>query len=312
MSFKSGFVTIIGKPNSGKSTLLNAMLGEKISIITSKAQTTRHRIKGILTTENYQVVFSDTPGVIDPKYGLHKSMMKAVSDSLEDADLVIFLFDATGELNEIEEIASRFQNITTPSIVAINKSDAADENKIAEVSDVAKKYFPTSKAISISALQKINLDLLLQEIISMLPEQPAFFSEDELTDKSERFIVSELIREKIFEQFHQEIPYSTEVAIHEWKEEKDITKIRADIMVERESQKAILLGKGGTASLFIDGKLAARRTGITIAPGRGAPVPGPRLPAAPGRPEAGSPPRSTRSSTDFRLGSPGAGPPLGS
>jgi len=247
MSFKSGFVTIIGKPNSGKSTLLNALLGEKITIITPKAQTTRHRIKGILTTKNYQIVFSDTPGIIDPKYGLHKSMMKAVNESLEDADVILFLLDATKDLSEAEEIAKQYGEINIPSITAINKTDAIDEKNLAAILESAQKNFPKSKVISISALKKLNLDVLLNEIISKLPEQPAFFSEDDLTDRSERFIVSELIREKIFEQFHQEIPYSTEVAIQEWKEEKEITKIRADIMVERESQKAILLGNKGSA-----------------------------------------------------------------
>ncbi|MFI5135075.1 MAG: GTPase Era [Chitinophagales bacterium] len=217
MPFKSGFVTILGKPNSGKSTLLNALLGEKISIITSKAQTTRHRIKGILTTKDYQIVFSDTPGVIDPKYGLHKRMMKVVTESLEDADVIIFLLDATKEITEAEEMSKRFQEIKTLSIAAINKSDSVVQENLSAFQDEVKKFFPESKVISISALKKILLDELLNEIISLLPEHEAFFSEDEMTDRSERFIVSELIREKIFEQFHQEVPYSTEVAIIEWQ-----------------------------------------------------------------------------------------------
>jgi len=174
MSFQSGFVTILGKPNSGKSTLLNALLGEKISIITPKAQTTRHRIKGILTTKEYQIVFSDTPGVIDPKYGLQKSMMKVVNQSLEDADVLVFLIDATKEMNDVEEISKRFQEIKIPSVVAINKSDGVSEEKLNSISEATKTLFPNSKIISISALQKQNLEPFLKEIISLLPEQPAF------------------------------------------------------------------------------------------------------------------------------------------
>ncbi|HYV92856.1 MAG TPA: GTPase Era [Chitinophagales bacterium] len=251
MPFKSGFVTIIGKPNAGKSTLLNALIGEKISIITPKVQTTRHRIKGILTTKDFQIVFSDTPGVIDPKYDLHKSMMKAIDDSIEDADVLLFLFDGKKEISSVEELGSRYGNNSLQKIIAINKSDVADEQALASFAKQAKKNFPTAEIILISALKKLNLDVLLNAIVKLLPEQNAFFSEEELTDRSERFLVSELIREKIFEQFQQEVPYSTEVIIHEWKEEKEITKIRADIIVERESQKAILLGKGGAAIKYL-------------------------------------------------------------
>jgi len=247
MPFKSGFVTIIGKPNAGKSTLLNALIGEKISIITPKAQTTRHRIKGILSTKEFQVVFSDTPGVIDPKYELHKSMMKAIDDSLEDADILLFLFDAKKEISTVAELATRYGNNSIQKIIAINKCDVAAEKTLASFSEQAEKFFPGSEIIFISALKRLHLEVLLNSILKLLPEQNPFFSEEELTDRSERFIVSELIREKIFEQFQQEVPYSTEVIIQEWKEEAEITKIRADIVVERESQKAILLGKGGAA-----------------------------------------------------------------
>jgi GTP-binding protein Era len=247
MSFKSGFVTIIGKPNAGKSTLLNALVGEKLSIITTKAQTTRHRIRGILNTKDFQIVFSDTPGVIDTKYALHKSMMKAVDESLEDADVLLFLFDAEKKIATVEELATRYGNIALKKIIAINKSDAADEKTLASFSEQAKKFFPEAEIIFISALRNLHLDVLLKAIVTLLPEQNAFFGEDELTDRSERFIVSELVREKIFEQFQQEIPYSTEVMITEWKDDPDILRIRADIVVERETQKAILLGKGGAA-----------------------------------------------------------------
>lgn len=247
MPFRSGFVTIIGKPNAGKSTLLNALIGEKISIITPKAQTTRHRIKGILHTPDFQIVFSDTPGVIETKYGLQKSMMKVIDESLEDADVLLFLFDAKKEISALDEIAARYGNNPIPRMIAINKRDAAEESALSTFSKHAENLFPDSEIFFISALRKENLDALLHAIVKLLPEQDPFFTGEELTDRSERFLVSELIREKIFGQFQQEIPYSTEVIIQEWKDEETIIKIRADIVVERETQKAILLGKNGAA-----------------------------------------------------------------
>ncbi len=174
-------------------------------------------------------------------------MMKAIDDSLEDADVLLLLFDPKKEISTVEELATRYGNNSIQKIIAINKCDVAGEKNLASFSEGAKKFFPGSEIIFISALEKLHLDLLLNAILKLLPEQNPFFSEEELTDRSERFIVSELIREKIFEQFQQEVPYSTEVIIQEWKEEAGITKIRADIIVERESQKAILLGKGGAA-----------------------------------------------------------------
>ncbi|MBS1658538.1 MAG: GTPase Era [Bacteroidetes bacterium] len=247
MSFRAGFVTIIGKPNSGKSTLLNSLLAEKISIVSPKVQTTRHRIKGILTTSDYQIVFSDTPGVIVPKYELHKSMMKSVHESVKDADALLLLLDASKDLIEVGELSDKFGRSSVPSLVAVNKSDTVKADVLDKVKEEAGKAFPASKVIVISALRKLNLDVLLNEIVALLPEHEAFFPQDELTDRSERFIAGELIREKVFEQFHKEIPYHTEVAIQEWKEEKEIIKIRAEVLVERESQKAIVLGKGGSA-----------------------------------------------------------------
>ncbi len=247
MSFRAGFVTIIGKPNSGKSTLLNSLLAEKISIVSPKVQTTRHRIKGILTTSDYQIVFSDTPGVIVPKYELHKSMMKSVHESVKDADALLLLLDASKDLIEVGELSDKFGRSSVPSLVAVNKSDTVKADVLDKVKEEAGKAFPASKVIVISALRKLNLDVLLNEIVALLPEHAAFFPQDELTDRSERFIAGELIREKVFEQFHKEIPYHTEVAIQEWKEEKEIIKIRAEVLVERESQKAIVLGKGGSA-----------------------------------------------------------------
>ena len=247
MSFRSGFVALIGKPNSGKSTLLNALLGEKISIVTPKIQTTRHRIKGILTGENYQIVFSDTPGVIDSKYKLHESMMKSVTESLEDADVIVVLIDPTEPETAIGEIASLLKTSNLPKVIAINKADAIVQEKIKTIENNTRSIFTGNEVLTISALKKENLDALLDAILKHLPQQNAFYSGEELTDRSERFIVSELIREKIFQEFRKEVPYSSEVIIQNWKEEKEVLNIRAEIIVERESQKAILLGKGGQA-----------------------------------------------------------------
>lgn len=247
MSFRSGFVSIIGKPNAGKSTLLNALLGEKISIITRKAQTTRHRIKGILTAPDYQIVFSDTPGIIETKYGLHKSMMRMVEESLEDADVLVVIADPTAPGAELNDVAERIKEVKMPVIVVINKSDVVTTEKLEAFKIVCSKTFPDAELISISALQNLQLDVLLASILQHLKEQPAFYQEEELTDRSERFVVSELIREKIFEQFNKEVPYSCQVIVVDWKDQPDIIHIRAEVIVERESQKAILLGKGGSA-----------------------------------------------------------------
>lgn len=247
MAFRSGFVSIIGKPNAGKSTLLNALLGEKISIITRKAQTTRHRIKGMLNTPEYQVVFSDTPGIIETKYSLHKSMMRMVQESLEDADVILVLADPTAPAAELQEVAALIRGVKLPVIAAINKSDVVTAEKLEACQSVCCSVFPDAEVVTISAWQHTGLDALMQAILKHLKPQPAFYQEDELTDRSERFVVSELIREKIFEQFDKEVPYSCQVIVVNWKEQPDIVHIRAEIIVERESQKAILLGKGGSA-----------------------------------------------------------------
>lgn len=247
MTFRSGFVSIIGKPNAGKSTLLNALLGEKISIITRKAQTTRHRIKGILTTPDYQIVFSDTPGIIETKYGLHKSMMRMVEESLEDADVLVVIADPTAPASELNEVAERVKEVRMPVIVAINKTDAITPEKRETYRAFCATVFPDAALLNISALNNDQLDQLLSTILGFLKEQPAFYQEEEITDRSERFVVSELIREKIFEQFNKEVPYSCQVIIVDWKDQPDIIHIRSEVIVERESQKAILLGKGGSA-----------------------------------------------------------------
>lgn len=247
MSFKSGFVSIIGKPNVGKSTLLNALLGQKISIITPKAQTTRHRIKGILNHANYQIVFSDTPGIIEPKYKLQGSMMKFVNESLQDCDLVVFVTDFL-DRNRDEQLLERLNMIESPMLCIINKIDEHDANGIMEQVNFWKDKVKNFKEIvPISAANNFNVDLLLSRILEYLPAGPAFYSEDQITDKSERFIVSEMIREKILLYYKEEIPYSVQVEIESFKDEPKLLRIEATIYVMRTSQRQILIGKGGIA-----------------------------------------------------------------
>jgi len=246
---KAGFVNIIGKPNVGKSTLMNAMVGEKVSIITSKAQTTRHRIMGILSGEDFQVVYSDTPGIIQPKYALHKAMMKQVTFSYEDADILLFVVDVTEnyEEEEFEEIFRRLKALSVPIFVIINKADLATEYKIKDTINFWTELLQPKEIIAVSALKKFNVDKVFQAIIDHLPEHPAYFDKDQLTDKTERFLAAEIIREKIFLNYEQEIPYSTEVIITDFQDEPDIIRMRAQIIVERDSQKGIIIGKGGEA-----------------------------------------------------------------
>ncbi len=247
MSFKSGFVSIIGKPNVGKSTLLNALLGQKISIITPKAQTTRHRIKGILNNPNYQIVFSDTPGIIEPKYKLQGSMMKFVNDSLQDCDLVVFVTDFL-DRNRDEQLLERLNMIESPMLCIINKIDEHDADGIMEQVNFWKDKVKNFKEIvPISAANNFNVDLLLSLILEYIPVGPAFYSEDQITDKSERFIVSEMIREKILLYYKEEIPYSVQVEIESFKDEPKLLSIEATIYVMRASQRQILIGKGGIA-----------------------------------------------------------------
>jgi GTP-binding protein Era len=241
---KAGFVNIIGKPNAGKSTLMNALMGEKLSIITSKAQTTRHRITGILTGEDYQIVYSDTPGIIDPKYPLQKAMMNFVQQSLEDADILLWVIDAT-DTEAQDLVIEKVKRAHTNLVIALNKIDLIAQEKAQEIISFWQKEFPNMPVVPISALNKFNTDVLLEKIKDSLPEHPAYYDEDTLTDKSERFFASEIIREKIFLYYDQEIPYSTEVVITSFKETETIIRIQAEIIVERDSQKGILIGKGG-------------------------------------------------------------------
>ncbi|EIM73356.1 GTPase Era [Nitritalea halalkaliphila LW7] len=244
---KAGFVNIIGKPNVGKSTLMNVLIGERLSIISSKAQTTRHRIMGIVNEENYQVVFSDTPGMLKPKYELHKSMMGFVSMSLEDADVILFVTDLFETDSEIEDVLERINQSGVPVLLVINKIDLSKENQLEDVTAYWTSRLKVHTVIPISAQELFNIERIMQEILDILPEHPPFYDKEELTDKTERFFASEIIREKIFVNYKKEIPYSTEVSIEDFYDEPDILKIRAVIYVERKSQKGILIGDGGKA-----------------------------------------------------------------
>ena len=241
---KVGFVNIFGKPNAGKSTLLNALMDEKLAIVSSKVQTTRHRIKGILTEKDYQIVFSDTPGIIEPKYRLHEKMMDAVKNSLEDADVALLIVDVNEDLKECDEIFTALK-LKVPAIVVVNKIDRASQEKIKTTVDFFSNNPYYKKVITISASSGINKKRFLKEILEFLPEGEPFFSGDEISDLQTKFFVAELIREKVFELFGDEIPYQATVVVNEFKEKTTLTKITADIIVQRESQKAIMLGEGG-------------------------------------------------------------------
>lgn len=243
---KVGFVNIFGKPNAGKSTLLNALMGEKLAIVSPKVQTTRHRIKAILTEKDFQIIFSDTPGIIDPRYKLHERMMQAVKSSLEDADIALLLTDAQEDVNENHEIFSQLR-LKVPAFVLLNKSDRVKEaGALAEKEDFFKKQPYCREVISISALKKKGITELLDKILAYLPEGQPFYEGDDLSDLPTKFFVGEMIREKIFELYDQEVPYHTTVLVQEFKEKSSLIKIVADIIVQRETQKGILLGQGGT------------------------------------------------------------------
>ncbi|SRR5260221_1999430 len=241
---KVGFVSIFGKPNAGKSTLLNALMGEKLAIVSPKVQTTRHRIKGILTEKDYQVIFSDTPGIIEPRYKLHEKMMQAVKNSLEDADLGLLLLDIRDNWEENDQLFQALR-LKAPAIVVLNKIDGMAAEKITE----ARAFFtgkPYCKEIvALSALKKTNVPGLLDTVLRYLPEGQPFFEGDDLTDLPVKFFVGEMIREKIFLLYGDEIPYQATVLVQEFKEKSTLTKVRADIIVQRETQKGIILGDGG-------------------------------------------------------------------
>ncbi len=241
---KSGFVNIFGKPNAGKSTLLNALIGEKLAIVSPKVQTTRHRIKGILTGDDYQIIFSDTPGIIEPKYKLHEKMMQAVKSSLEDADVALLIADIKGYVQEANE-AFTLLRLKVPAIVILNKVDMADDEIVQEAKTFFLQQPYCRQVIAISALRKKGIEDLLDSILKLLPVGEPFFEADNLTDLPTKFFVSELIREKIFYLYQDEIPYHTTVLIQEFKEKLTLIKITADIILQRETQKGIVLGQGG-------------------------------------------------------------------
>lgn len=242
--FKSGFVSIIGKPNAGKSTLMNALVGRKLAITTPKPQTTRHRILGIASDEHYQIVFSDTPGVILPQYKLHRMMMGAVHASLEDADLFLLLVDVNEKFPE-DLVIKLAQKTKVPVLLVLNKVDRSNEEFVRQRHAEITEKIKVAGAIGISATQGINLLALKQMILDLLPEGPPYFDPDEISDRPERFFVSELIREAIFMRVEEEVPYSCEVGVIQFEEKENVTVIHAEINVERQSQKGIIVGKGG-------------------------------------------------------------------
>lgn len=246
MIHKAGFVNIIGNTNVGKSTLMNALVGEKLSIITHKVQTTRHRILGIISGEAYQIVLSDTPGILEPHYKLHESMMKSIDGAFQDADLFLFMVEVNERFIN-EEIINKLKKTNIPVITLINKIDLSKQDIVEVKIKEWKSIIPGSIVIPVSALHDFNIDKVLETIIKYLPENPPYYPKDELTDKNQRFFVAEIIRENILIQFQKEIPYSAEVTVYEFKEEKNIIRLKAYIHVARESQKAILLGHQGRA-----------------------------------------------------------------
>ncbi|MDU6658511.1 MAG: GTPase Era [Capnocytophaga sp.] len=244
---KAGFVNIIGNPNVGKSTLMNAFVGEKLSIITSKAQTTRHRIFGIVSGDDFQVVFSDTPGIIKPSYALQASMMDFVKSAFEDADILIYMVEIGEKELKDEAFFKRINQLDVPVLLLINKVDTSDQNVLEEQVAYWKEKVPRAEIYPISALRNFQTEVVFNRIIELLPESPAFFPKDQLTDKPERFFVNEIIREKILLHYKKEIPYSVEVETESFADSETIIHIRSVIMVERESQKGIIIGHKGEA-----------------------------------------------------------------
>lgn len=242
---KAGFVNIIGSPNVGKSTLMNELVGERLSIITSKAQTTRHRILGIVNDEEHQIVFSDTPGIVDPAYKMHEGMMSFVKSAISDADVLLVMVEAKEREFKDKDILERLQKTSTPIILLINKIDQIEQEELEAKVAFWQSQIPEAKVFPIAALHNFNVDQVVLEIKALLPESPPFYDKDALTDRPEKFFISEIIREKILLNYKKEIPYSCEVEVESFKEEPDIVRIRAVIMVIRDSQKGILIGHQG-------------------------------------------------------------------
>ena len=246
MSHRSGFVNILGNPNVGKSTIMNALVGEKLSIITAKAQTTRHRIMGIVNGEDFQIVYSDTPGILRPQYKLQETMMNYVNSALTDADLILYVTDVTERTADEGEYIDKIKESGIPVIIAVNKVDLTNQDELEKIVGSWHLAFPGSPIIPISALKNFNLESLLNAVLAKLPEGPPYFPKDQLTDKYERFFASEIIREKILINYKKEIPYSVEIEIESFNDQKDILKIRALIHVTRDSQKGIIIGHKGS------------------------------------------------------------------
>ena len=244
---KSGFINIIGNPNVGKSTLMNNLVGEKLSIITSKAQTTRHRILGIVNGDNFQLIFSDTPGIIKPSYELQDSMMDFVKSALEDADVLLYMVEIGEKSIKDSQVHNKIQSNKIPSIILLNKIDLSNQDDIENQINIWSSKYPDAEIYPISALNNFNIEKVIGKIIELIPESPPYFPKDQLTDKPERFFVNEKLREKILLYYDKEIPYSVEVQTEKFKDEESIIKIRSLILVERESQKGIIIGHKGVA-----------------------------------------------------------------
>lgn len=244
---KAGFVNIVGNPNVGKSTLMNLLVGERISIATFKAQTTRHRIMGIVNTDEMQIVFSDTPGVLKPNYKLQESMLAFSTEALTDADVLLYVTDVVEKLDKNPDYLEKVSKLTIPVIVLINKIDLTTQPELEKLVEQWHELIPNAEIIPVSAQEKFNVDVLIRKISSLIPDSPPYFDKDQLTDKPARFFVSEILREKILLNYEKEIPYSVEVVVEQFKETADKIAINCLIFVERDSQKGILIGKGGSA-----------------------------------------------------------------
>ncbi len=247
MAHKSGFVNIVGNPNVGKSTIMNALVGERLSIITKKMQTTRHRIKGIVSGDDFQIVYSDTPGILKPNYKLQESMMKFVNTALIDADVILYVTDVVEQPDKNAEYLEKIRKSNAPVIVLINKIDLSTQGDVMKLYEYWKDLFPAADIYAISATEKFNIGPIFDRILELLPEAPPYFPKDELTDRNDRFFVSEIIREKILLYYQKEVPYSVEVEVEEFKEEDKLLRLRCVINVARDSQKGIIIGHQGAA-----------------------------------------------------------------
>ena len=254
---KSGFVNIIGNPNVGKSTIMNQLVGEKLSIITSKSQTTRHRIMGIVSGDDFQIVYSDTPGILKPNYKLQEVMMKYVSAALKDADVILYVTDVVEKIDKNVDYLERIQDMNVPILLLINKIDLSTQEIVQALINEWKKLLPKAEIIPVSAKENFNVGILFDRILHYLPEGEAFYPKEDLTDKSERFFVQEIIREKILKNYKKEIPYSVEIEVGEFKESEKIINIRAIIYVARDSQKGIIIGHQGKMLKKVGGQARA-------------------------------------------------------